>query len=58
MIVQASDRPGIEGTVLGADGTAADILQMPAGGTRVPASHATVDVLDPDAEGARCSSAR
>ena len=44
-------RPGlrparIEGTVLGADGTAADILQMPAGGTRVPASHATVDARD------------
>ena len=46
VIVQASDRPGIEGTVLGADGTAADILQMPAGGTRVPASHATVDARD------------
>jgi 3-oxoacyl-[acyl-carrier-protein] synthase III len=43
VIVGASDRPGIEGTVLGADGTAADILQMPAGGTRTPASHETVD---------------
>jgi 3-oxoacyl-[acyl-carrier-protein] synthase-3 len=38
VIVQASDRPGIEGTILGADGTAAEILQMPAGGTRTPAS--------------------
>ena len=46
VIVQASDRPGIEGTVLGADGSAANILQMPAGGTRVPASHATVDARD------------
>jgi 3-oxoacyl-[acyl-carrier-protein] synthase III len=46
VIVQASDRPGIEGTVLGADGTAAAILQMPAGGTRMPASHATVDARD------------
>jgi 3-oxoacyl-[acyl-carrier-protein] synthase-3 len=46
VIVQASDRPGIEGTVLGADGTAADILMMPAGGTRTPASHETVDARD------------
>jgi 3-oxoacyl-[acyl-carrier-protein] synthase-3 len=42
-VVQASDAPGIEGTVLGADGTAAEILWMPAGGTRAPASHATVE---------------
>jgi 3-oxoacyl-[acyl-carrier-protein] synthase-3 len=46
VIVRASDRPGIEGSVLGADGTAAGILQMPAGGTRTPASHATVDARD------------
>jgi 3-oxoacyl-[acyl-carrier-protein] synthase III len=46
VIVQASDRPGIEGTVLGADGTAADILMMPAGGTRMPASHETVAARD------------
>jgi 3-oxoacyl-[acyl-carrier-protein] synthase-3 len=46
VIVQASDRPGIEGTVLGADGTAAEILMMPAGGTRTPPSHATVDARD------------
>src|SRR3954464_3003139 len=37
-IVQAADRPGIEGTVLGADGSAAEILIMPAGGSREPAS--------------------
>jgi 3-oxoacyl-[acyl-carrier-protein] synthase-3 len=41
-IVQASDRPGIEGTVLGADGESADLLMMPAGGTRLPASLETV----------------
>jgi 3-oxoacyl-[acyl-carrier-protein] synthase III len=41
-IVQASDRPGIEGTVLGADGGSADLLMMPAGGTRHPASAETV----------------
>jgi 3-oxoacyl-[acyl-carrier-protein] synthase-3 len=41
-IVQPSDRPGIEGTVLGADGTAADLLMMPAGGTRLPPSRDTI----------------
>jgi 3-oxoacyl-[acyl-carrier-protein] synthase-3 len=45
-IVQASDRPGIEGTVLGADGEAADLLMMPAGGTRHPASIETVRARD------------
>jgi 3-oxoacyl-[acyl-carrier-protein] synthase-3 len=42
-IVQAADRAGIEGTVLGADGTAAEILYMPGGGSREPATHETVD---------------
>jgi 3-oxoacyl-[acyl-carrier-protein] synthase-3 len=41
-VIQASDRPGIEGTVLGADGTAAEILLIPAGGSREPASAETV----------------
>jgi 3-oxoacyl-[acyl-carrier-protein] synthase-3 len=41
-IMQPSDRPGIEGTVLGADGTAAEILIMPGGGSREPATQATV----------------
>jgi 3-oxoacyl-[acyl-carrier-protein] synthase III len=41
-IVQASDRPGIEGTVLGADGSAAEILIMPGGGAREPATPETV----------------
>jgi 3-oxoacyl-[acyl-carrier-protein] synthase-3 len=41
-VVQASDRQGILGTVLGADGNAADLLMMPAGGTRRPASAETV----------------
>ncbi|MGZ8661834.1 MAG: beta-ketoacyl-ACP synthase 3, partial [Actinomycetota bacterium] len=45
-IVQASDTPGIEGAVLGADGTAAEILWMPAGGTRAPASVDTVEAHD------------
>jgi 3-oxoacyl-[acyl-carrier-protein] synthase III len=41
-VLQPSDHPGIEGTVLGADGTAADILIMPGGGSREPATDATV----------------
>jgi 3-oxoacyl-[acyl-carrier-protein] synthase III len=42
-VIQASERPGIEGTVLGADGTAAEILLMPAGGSREPATTETVE---------------
>jgi 3-oxoacyl-[acyl-carrier-protein] synthase-3 len=41
-VIQASERTGIEGTVLGADGTAAEILLMPAGGSREPATPETV----------------
>ena len=41
-VIQASERPGIEGTVLGADGTAAEILLVPAGGSREPASPQTL----------------
>jgi 3-oxoacyl-[acyl-carrier-protein] synthase III len=41
-VIQASDRPGIESTVLGADGTAAEILLMPGGGSREPATPETV----------------
>jgi len=41
-ILQPSDRAGIEGTVLGADGTAAEILIMPGGGSREPATPETV----------------
>jgi 3-oxoacyl-[acyl-carrier-protein] synthase-3 len=41
-LVQASDAAGIEGTILGADGSAAEILMMPGGGSREPASAETV----------------
>src|SRR5439155_22322003 len=41
-VVRAAEAAGIEGTVLGADGTAADILMMPGGGSREPASVETV----------------
>jgi 3-oxoacyl-[acyl-carrier-protein] synthase-3 len=42
-VISASEAPGIEGSILGADGRAAEILWMPAGGTRSPASRETVD---------------
>jgi len=41
-VLQATDRPGIESTVLGADGSAAEILIMPGGGSREPATRETV----------------
>lgn len=41
-ILQASDEPGIEETILGADGNAAEILIMPGGGSREPASAETL----------------
>jgi 3-oxoacyl-[acyl-carrier-protein] synthase III len=41
-VIQASDRPGILGNTLGADGTAAEILIMPGGGSREPASAETI----------------
>jgi len=46
VVLRPSDRPGIEGSVLGADGRAAEILIIPAGGTARPASHETVDARD------------
>ncbi|HSL11904.1 MAG TPA: beta-ketoacyl-ACP synthase III [Actinomycetota bacterium] len=42
VILQATDRPGIESTVLGADGSAAEILIVPGGGAREPATAETV----------------
>jgi 3-oxoacyl-[acyl-carrier-protein] synthase-3 len=41
-VVRATDTPGILGNTLGADGTAAEILLMPAGGSREPATPETV----------------
>jgi 3-oxoacyl-[acyl-carrier-protein] synthase-3 len=46
VLLQPSDRPGVEGSVLGADGTAAEILIIPAGGTAMPASAETVAAHD------------
>jgi 3-oxoacyl-[acyl-carrier-protein] synthase-3 len=42
-VLRASESPGVEGSVLGADGSAAEILWVPAGGSRHPASQETVD---------------
>ena len=41
-----SDLPGVQGSVLGADGRAAEILIIPAGGTRQPATPQTVAARD------------
>jgi len=43
VILQAGENEGgVLATVLGADGSGGDLLQLPAGGSRMPASHQTV----------------
>ena len=42
-IVEASDEPGLLGIALGADGSGADLLSIPAGGSAEPASHEAID---------------
>ncbi len=46
LVLRRSESAGIIGSVLGADGRAAQILMIPAGGSANPASHATVDARD------------
>ena len=46
VVLQPSDRPGIEGSVLGADGRAAEVLIIPAGGTRQPATAESIAARD------------
>jgi 3-oxoacyl-[acyl-carrier-protein] synthase-3 len=46
VVLRPSEAPGILGSVLGADGRAAEILIIPAGGSARPASHETVDARD------------
>ena len=46
VVLRPSSEPGIIGSTLGADGRAAEILIIPAGGTARPASHETVDARD------------
>jgi 3-oxoacyl-[acyl-carrier-protein] synthase-3 len=43
VVLRPSAEPGVIGSTLGADGTAAEILIIPAGGSARPASHETVD---------------
>lgn len=42
-VLRPGDTPGIEYTELGADGSQSRILEIPAGGSRMPTSHETVD---------------
>jgi len=46
VVLRPSEVPGIIGSVLGADGTAAEILIIPAGGSARPASPETVAARD------------
>jgi 3-oxoacyl-[acyl-carrier-protein] synthase-3 len=46
VVLRPSDSPGLIGSVLGADGRAAEILIIPAGGSRAPASADTVAAGD------------
>jgi len=43
-VLQASDKPGgILSCIMRSDGSGADLLSLPAGGSKLPASHETVD---------------
>jgi len=42
VVVQASDKPGLHSSYLGVDGTLADFLSIPAGGSQKPASEETL----------------
>lgn len=42
-VLRRSEEPGVLGSVLGADGRAAEILIIPGGGSSVPASHGSID---------------
>jgi 3-oxoacyl-[acyl-carrier-protein] synthase-3 len=46
VVLRPWESPGVLGSVLGADGRAAEILIIPAGGSAQPASHETVDARD------------
>lgn len=46
VVLRPSEQPGVIGSVLGADGKAADILMIPAGGSAMPASAETVAARD------------
>ncbi len=42
-VLEASEEQGVLGIDLGSDGTKPEVLQVPAGGSTMPASHETVD---------------
>jgi 3-oxoacyl-[acyl-carrier-protein] synthase III len=42
VVVQASDEPGLHSSYLGVDGSLADFLSIPAGGSQQPASETTI----------------
>ena len=46
VVIRPSNEPGIVGSVLGADGTTAEVLIIPAGGSAMPASAETVAARD------------
>lgn len=46
VILRRSHDPGVLGSILGADGRAAEILIIPAGGSAKPPTHETVDAND------------
>jgi 3-oxoacyl-[acyl-carrier-protein] synthase-3 len=46
VVLRRSEEPGVLGSILGADGRAAEILIIPAGGSAEPASHDSVDAND------------
>jgi 3-oxoacyl-[acyl-carrier-protein] synthase-3 len=45
-VIRAADAPGVEGSVLGADGRTAEVLLIPAGGSLHPATAETVAARD------------
>jgi len=42
VVVQASDKPGLHSSYMGVDGSLADFLSIPAGGSQQPASETTI----------------
>jgi 3-oxoacyl-[acyl-carrier-protein] synthase-3 len=46
VLVRPADEPGVVGSVLGADGTTAEVLIIPAGGSAMPSSAETVAARD------------
>ena len=42
-VVSGSKKPGILSTYMGGDGSLGNLLMVPAGGSRLPASHETID---------------